>query len=130
MKSNPWPMSRYETISRACGVLVVMISGAALAGWFTDSVTLKGVSVGYIPMAPNTALVFLLLGTTLAVFTGSSKKFLSFARAGAVVAVALVIVRLSEYLIGLDLRVDHWCSAFLPNTWVWLLSARWQCLPR
>src|SRR3989442_14131163 len=108
MTSNGSPTSRYELVSRACGLLVALISGAALVGWFASSVILKGIRADYIPMAPNTALVFLLLGAILTAFTVTSKGFLLAARCGAVIAAALAATRLSEYLTDLELRVDHW----------------------
>jgi two-component system, cell cycle sensor histidine kinase and response regulator CckA len=112
MKSNPWPLSAYERASRACGLLVVIISGAALTGWFTGSVTLKGIRAGYIPMAPNTALMFVLLGASLATFRSKSRKFLFAVRTTAVVAAGLALIRLSEYLTGVDRTVDHWFFRF------------------
>jgi hypothetical protein len=89
-----------------------MISGAALLGWFANSTILKGVRTGYIPMAPNTALVFLVLGAILATFNVSSKRFLLAARSAVVVAAALAAIRLSEYLTNLELKVDHWFFSF------------------
>lgn len=112
MKANLWPLNRYENVSRACGLLVVIISGTALVGWFTNSVTLKGIRAGYIPMAPNTAALFILLGVTLVVFTSNSKRFLYAIRLAVALAIAVVITRLSEYATGLSLNVDHWIFRF------------------
>lgn len=112
MKANLWPLIIYERVSRACGVFVVIISGTALAGWFTNSVTLKGIRAGYIPMAPNTAVMFLLLGVILATFTSNSKKFLYAAKVAPVLAMAVAIARLSEYVTGVSLSVDHWVFRF------------------
>jgi PAS domain S-box-containing protein len=91
---------------------VVLVSGIALIGWFTDSVALKGIRAAYIPMAPNTALVFLMLGAILAAFGVTSKRFLLAARTAAFVAGALASIRLSEYLTDLELKVDHWFFRF------------------
>jgi hypothetical protein len=112
MKFNPWPISRYEHISQALGLLVLLISGAALVGWFIGSMTLKGIGAGYIPMAPNTALVFLLLGAILATFSNKSTRVLSVARLVIVLAMAMVVARMSEYLTGVELSVDHWVFRF------------------
>src|SRR5882724_2435922 len=112
MKFNPWPIICYEPISQASGVLVVLISGAALVGWFTRSVTLKGIGAGYIPMAPNTALVFLLLGATLAIFSSGSAGFQYWPRLAVALAMAMVVARVSEYFTAIELSVDHWIFRF------------------
>jgi two-component system cell cycle sensor histidine kinase/response regulator CckA len=112
MNPNPRPITKRERVSQFCGVLVALISGAALAGWFTGSVVLKGIGDGYIPMAPNTAVIFFLLGLILATYRSTSGRFLLFARLAAVVAIAIVTTRLSEYLTGVDLKVDHWFFRF------------------
>src|SRR5438309_7871232 len=112
IRSTGSPMSRYEFVSRLFGLLVVLISGAALIGWFASSVILKGIRADYIPMAPNTALVFLMMGAILATFTATSKKFRIAARMTAVMSAVLAATRLSEYLTDLELKVDHWFVRF------------------
>lgn len=116
MKSNPWPISRYELISRTCALLVAGIGLAALIGWFTGSVILKGIRPGYIPMAPNTALIFLMLGIFFATADSTSRRSLVLVRLGAIVTIILVLVRLGEYLTGADFRVDHWFFEFATET--------------
>lgn len=111
MNSNP-RISRYESISRVCGLLVVVISGAALAGWFTGSVVLKGMHASYIPMAPNTSIIFILMGILLVAFRISPARFLNVMRLVALVSIVLVTARLSEYLTGVELNVDHWLFDF------------------
>src|SRR5262245_28122489 len=94
-RSNAWPLIRYERISRGLGLLVILISGAALLGWFSGSVMLKGVRSDYIPMAPNTSLVFLTFGAILAGFSFKSKRSINVIRAAALVALVLPATRLS-----------------------------------
>src|SRR2546428_11797676 len=108
MESNNWSGQRYERSSRFCGLLVVVIGGVALIGWLTGSALLKGVGSGYIAMAPNTSVVFILLGLLLATFKEKSHRRLILVRLGAVLTLLLVSARLSEYLTGADLRVDRW----------------------
>src|SRR5260370_36245803 len=112
MRSKPWPITRYERISNVCGLLVAVISVAALAGWFAGYTRLKGLRPAFIPMAPNTALLCVVLGVSLAAFRSKSKRFLLAARSTAVVAAALSATRLSEYLANLELKVDHWFFSF------------------
>src|SRR6266850_702684 len=118
--STPWSKvmnsipqtSRYENISGLCGLLVVAISGLALTGWFTGSAVLKGIHADYIPMAPNSAMLFMLLGMFLVAFMVSSVRLLQLTRLAALVSIAVVIARLSEYLTGVELGVDRWLFAF------------------
>src|SRR5258706_2214704 len=112
MNSNAWSVTGYQRISQLCGLLVVLLSGAALIGWFSGSATLKGIGSGYIPMAPNTALVFILLGGSLALLGDRSIRFLFFIRLVVILAVAMVTARTSEYLTSLELSVDHWVFRF------------------
>jgi signal transduction histidine kinase/ActR/RegA family two-component response regulator len=112
MKVDPWPLSRYELISRTCALLVAGIGLAALIGWFTDSINLRGIRAGYIPMAPNTALIFLVLGLFFSTFDNRSQRNLVLVRAAAIVTILLVLIRLGEYLTGADFKVDHWFFQF------------------
>src|SRR6266850_5039311 len=112
MESNAWSLTRYQRISQACGLLVILVSAAALIGWFSGSVILKGMRATYIPMAPNTALVFLLLGASLTILADRSIRFLYIIRLAVVLAVMLVVARMSEYLTAIELSVDHWVFRF------------------
>jgi len=59
-------LAKYPRISQACGVAVILISLTALIGWSTGASVLKGIRAAYIPMAPNTALVFVFHHSELA----------------------------------------------------------------
>jgi two-component system, cell cycle sensor histidine kinase and response regulator CckA len=105
-------LAKYPRVSQACGALVMLISAVALIGWFISSPVLKGISASYIPMAPNTALVFVLLGACLVSvgkrsfgFTGSTKVVIA-------IATTIIVARMSEYLTSVELRVDHWLFRF------------------
>lgn len=52
----------------------MLISAAALIGWFIDNETLKGVHRWYIAMAPGTATLFLVLGTALIILGNRSVR--------------------------------------------------------
>src|SRR6266404_4961665 len=112
MKFSAWLLDRYRRISQACGALVMLIGAGVLIGWFTNSPILKGIRSAYIPMAPNTALVFLLFGGCLMIIGGKSLKFLNLIRALVALGVVLVIASVSEYLTSLESRVDHWLFRF------------------
>jgi diguanylate cyclase (GGDEF)-like protein len=49
----------------ACSLLTLALAGAALGGWFAGSRAAAALRPSYLPMAPNTALVLLLLAASL-----------------------------------------------------------------
>ncbi|MBI2571688.1 MAG: hypothetical protein HYV63_32155, partial [Candidatus Schekmanbacteria bacterium] len=53
-------------LTQVSGVIVAGFGVSALSGWFADLDLLTTFGQGYIPMAPSTALVFLLFGGALA----------------------------------------------------------------
>jgi len=112
VRFKTWLLAEYPRLSQACGLLAVIISGAALIGWFTNSAILKGISGAFIPMAPNTAIVFLLTGTSLIVIGSRAGRFLKITRVTMIIACILVVARMSEYLTSVELRVDHWLFHF------------------
>jgi len=107
-----WLLARYSRVSQACGAIVIFISVAALVGWLTGSVILKGFRAAYIPMAPNTTVVFVLSGLCLIVTGSRAHRFSRLARVAIAVAAVLTVARMSEYLTSLELRVDHWIFHF------------------
>ena len=52
-------------LKAVCGLVVAIIGLSALVGWELGERTLAGIRSDYIPMAPNTAVAFLLLGSAL-----------------------------------------------------------------
>ena len=55
---------------RTLGVVTLVLGAVALSGWFIGSTRLTSVHPDYIPMAPNTALCFTLLGLLLFLLPG------------------------------------------------------------
>ncbi len=115
MKSQSLPISRYEIISQVAGLLVALIGVAAIVGWFLESDTLRGFNSSYIPMAPNTALLFVLTGAMLTTRSGPPAKLIVL-RGGAILVTLVALARLSEYLAGADLRVDRLVFNFPAET--------------
>lgn len=111
MRPRPWPLERFKRISQSLAALAIVISGAALVGWFTGLNTLKSFRPGYIPMAPNTAVVFLLFATALSIII-NSKRFVRLARVTTFVPLTIVLARLGEYLTGRNFSVDGWLFRF------------------
>ncbi len=62
----PGGLKPNRRISAACGALVFLLGAAGLAGWLTGLRRLASISDDFIPMAPNTAVAFVLGGLALA----------------------------------------------------------------
>jgi signal transduction histidine kinase len=89
-------------------VAITGIGAAALVGWVTNQPILLGLRARYIPMAPNTALAFFVLGVGLvAIASGQCWGRVS-AGLGAALVGLIGGLRLSEYATGVDLAVDSW----------------------
>ncbi|APW61187.1 Sensor protein ZraS [Paludisphaera borealis] len=89
-----------------------MMGGVAvLAGWATGDPVLLGLRANYIPMAPNTALAFIVLGSGLVAVVSGGRWGRRFAALGAVLVGMIGVLRLGEYASGDGLAVDHW---FIP----------------
>ena len=97
----------YRRAAQACGVGRGR-RRAALAGWATGQSVLLGLRANYIPMAPNTALAFIVLGLGLFVVVSGWRGGRGFAGLGAVLVGLVGVLRLSEYARGGGLAVDEW----------------------
>lgn len=95
-------------VARICGILSACIGGLGLAGWILDSRLLMGVRVEYIPLAPNTALLCILLGIALFfVARWPVPRAMRFAIAGLVsFCILLSGLTLASILTGVDLKID------------------------
>jgi two-component system NtrC family sensor kinase len=93
-----------------CGLVVAMIGMSALAGWGMGERSLTGIRANYIPMAPNTAVGFLLLGMTLMVMPDHAGSFgrKAFAVGAAGFVAGLVGFGLAENVLSIDLGVHGW----------------------
>ncbi|HUF27700.1 MAG TPA: ATP-binding protein [Gemmatimonadaceae bacterium] len=94
------------------GVLLIAIGLTTLAGWFAGLRPLTAVRPDYIPVAPNTALLFVVLGAVLCATERTSRGAAVFARGAIAFALVVAGSRLLEYLIGVDLDVDRWLFSF------------------
>ena len=89
-------------------MLVVVAGVAALCGWATGNRVLLGLRATYIPMAPNTALGFLVLGSGLIAVVGGWRWGRRLAGLGAALVVVVGLLRLGEFTRGLGSGVDQW----------------------
>ena len=65
------------SVTRLAGALAICGGGLVLVGWAFDIAALKSVRPGWVSMAPNTALAFILTGIAL-LFAGPSPLKLNF----------------------------------------------------
>ena len=93
-------------LAGASALVAAAIGAAALIGWFTGNPLLLGLHERYIPMAPNTAIGFVVLGAALLAIGDRRARWASGAAAVGVAVVCLL--RLSEYVTGVDRAVDAW----------------------
>lgn len=96
-------------VTTLCGAAAALLGLLGVVGWIFGSRLLGGLSPAYFPMAPSTALVFMLLGTILALHGGEPQS-----RRGAVLAVALVglvtvfgLLEAVGFFIGTDLTYEE-----------------------
>ncbi len=92
------------------GFAVACTGMVTLAGWLTNNRVWSGLGAEFIPMAPNTAIGFLLLGTALVAIPAEKdrrwRSALGTLAAG--VVILLASARLAEYALSVELNVDAW----------------------
>ncbi|MHB8205191.1 MAG: PAS domain-containing protein, partial [Desulfomonilaceae bacterium] len=98
-----------------CGTITAIIGGLVLVGWVLGWGVLTSVRTDYIPMAPNTAILFTLLGIALVV--GEVWPANHIIRTSVNWAGLLTLIVTGMSLIGsafgLNLEIGHW---LLPST--------------
>jgi hypothetical protein len=107
--SGPFAARTLGVTRRVCGMAVVGLGAASLVGWATGHRILTTGRADSIPMAPNTGVAFLLLGTGVCLLphTGGRCRGRLIAGSGAALVTLMCAVRLSEYATGFDLAVDR-----------------------
>lgn len=107
--SNPNLVSLCENIARYCAIAVVALGATVLGGWMLEIAALKSALPGLASMKANTALSFLLLGTSLLVAGGKGSRSAS-PRLQAVLAAMVTLLgllTLGEYAFAVDLGIDQ-----------------------
>ena len=92
------------------GLLSLNVGVLVLVGWAIENTHLKSLVPGLIPMMPNAAVAFMLIGTALlsaSIKPGS--RILRLAAGGSAAVTASVGLTTGlEYLLGLDFGIDQW----------------------
>jgi PAS domain S-box-containing protein len=97
-------------LSRCVGAIAFTVGVAALIGWQFDIDALKGIRTGLATMKANTAVAFMLAGTSLWLLSKPSTPADPRRRAGlgmAAVVLAIAVLTLAEYVFGWDLGIDQ-----------------------
>ena len=108
MKGSPQTTDWYEHAAHLCGAATASVGALALAGWVTGLRELAAINEGWVPMSPNAAVSFLLLGTALALAQHNGRHTCAFIKLLSLVAGFVALARLGESLTGADWGVDRW----------------------
>ncbi|GEM_PF-1072109 len=95
--------------SSAAGVIAVLAGLVVLAGWVFDIVLFKGVLSEFGSMKPNTALCFILSGTSLYLWQTESQNQIIFriAQALGFIVSTIGLLTLSQDIFGIDFKLDQ-----------------------
>jgi signal transduction histidine kinase/CheY-like chemotaxis protein len=101
--------ANFRRLSQSAAALVVLIGASALTGWVLGLDVLKSVVPGQVTMKANTALCFILLGSSLAALAAPHARLGTrrAARAAAVAVGGVSLVIFSQFLFGWNLGVDE-----------------------
>ena len=109
----------YKRITTGCGLAVAAIGAIVIAGWFLGSHELTAIHADYIPMAPNTALLFVLVGSGLVSLERERRWSDWSARLAASLVITVAFLRFLEFTTPFQFNVDHWIFHFpTENRWV------------
>ncbi|MDO8595189.1 MAG: PAS domain S-box protein, partial [Sulfuricaulis sp.] len=108
MRSNPGPRGVPGRIVLVCGAITAGIGALILVGWALGWDALTTMGTRYIPMAPNSALLFVLLGSAVLVreVWPASRVIHRAAMVAALFSAVVAGVTLIGFLIGVN--IDDW----------------------
>jgi PAS domain S-box-containing protein/diguanylate cyclase (GGDEF)-like protein len=95
-----------NAIAKASGALAAILGFIALAGWIMELPVLASLGHGWIPMAPSSALLFVLLGTTVFFSTRVPPSRAAYRVGIAIGSVGALIALLLFFLSYLGIRLD------------------------
>jgi two-component system cell cycle sensor histidine kinase/response regulator CckA len=104
---NSVSTQRWTAGTRLGGAAVTLIGAVALLGWRIGARSLAAGSPGYIPVAPNTAALLVLLGTSVVLLTARFTSARLIARAAIAVSFVVAVAHLTEHATGVDVGVDR-----------------------
>ncbi|MDP2278756.1 MAG: hypothetical protein Q8K51_11085, partial [Nitrospirota bacterium] len=100
--------NRYRVIAQICALTTAGIGLIAIIGWLTNLWLLHSIRPDYIPMAPSTALAFIIMGSSLFVSARWSSHYLAilFSKASAVLVAVFALLMLIQFFIGTDFGIE------------------------
>lgn len=98
----------FKFSSQLCGTIAAVLGALAIVGWLMEWDVLTGIRTDYIPMAPNTALSFIILGISFCVLVTEKKQGLKLSKVGAAIVFVLSLIRFAEFSVNINLNVDQW----------------------
>ena len=100
---------RYRVIVQACALSTAGIGFIAIIGWLTNLWLLHSIRADYIPMAPSTALAFIIMGGSLFVSARWSSHYLAilFSKVSAVLVALFALLMLIQFFIGTDFGIER-----------------------
>jgi diguanylate cyclase (GGDEF)-like protein/PAS domain S-box-containing protein len=96
-----------RTIAQCCAAAAALIGLLVLLGWGLEVDVLRRAHPELPPMVPNTALMAALLGAAILLHDVRSRWAARTTTATCGLVLALAGATLAQYLLGVDLRVDH-----------------------
>ena len=86
--------------------IVLIVSISAFIGWFTGADLLKGISSEYVPMAPNTALLFIILSISILSIPGKPPFKNLIIKTGVSIVILMSFIYLLVYSGLISLNID------------------------
>ena len=86
--------------------IVLIVSISAFIGWFTGADLLKGISSEYVPMAPNTALLFIILSISILSIPGEPPFKNLIIKTGVSIVILMSFIYLLVYSGLISLNID------------------------
>ena len=95
-------------IVQACALSTAGIGFIAIIGWLTNIWMLHSIRADYIPMAPSTALAFIIMSGSLFVSTRWASHYLGtlFSKVSAVLVTVFALLMLIQFFIGTDFGIE------------------------
>ncbi|MBT9538006.1 MAG: hypothetical protein IVZ94_07715 [Nitrospirae bacterium] len=99
----------YRAIVQVCALSTAGLGLIAIIGWLTNLWLLHSIRPDYIPMAPSTALAFIIMGGSLFVSARWSSHYLAilFSKVSAVLVALFALLMLIQFFIGTDFGIER-----------------------
>ena len=95
-----------KTLINISSSVVFIVSLSAFVGWFIGITLLKGISSGFVPMVPNTAILFIILSVSILFLASKFPIKNVIVKTGAIIVIILSFIYLLEFLKLINSNVD------------------------